>query len=285
MNQEIPPQSGSPLPVRRGRKRARLSDLGVITETHISEPTLPVTPLPPPPPPLSKPWPTRLAKDDIVALEQRIRYLDRLIDDAGENTAKARRRVEELRYGAGSLAKIHVTDSLRTSVTQEEYGIARDEEIRSEIHRDQHRKISGGQRRVSEPPRLIRTPESKIEKMRRISMGTTVGRDPGVGDQAATRGKFVREQIGKDSVAKEQAMKDGYASREQRAGDRIPKEYSEKGLEEPKIKERSRAPEAVPDLKLKKTRDRATLRVPMASGRGQRQEGYEGHAKKDSDPK
>ncbi|KAF3186571.1 hypothetical protein TWF225_004630 [Orbilia oligospora] len=259
MNQETPPQSGSPLPVRRDRKRARLSDLGVITETHISEPTVPVTPLPPPPPPLSKPWPTRLAKDDIVALEQRIRYLDRLIDDAGENTAKARRRVEELRYGAGSLAKIHVTDSLRTSVTQEEYGIARDEEIRSEIHRDQHRKISGGQRRVSEPPRLIRIPESKIEKMRRISMGTTVGRDPGVGDQAATRGKFVREQIGKD----------GYASREQRAGDRIPKEYSEKGLEEPKIKERSRAPEAVPDLKLKKTRDRATLRVPMASGRGQ----------------
>ncbi|EGX47792.1 hypothetical protein AOL_s00083g300 [Orbilia oligospora ATCC 24927] len=285
MNQETPPQSGSPLPVRRDRKRARLSDLGVITETHISEPTVPVTPLPPPPPPLSKPWPTRLAKDDIVALEQRIRYLDRLIDDAGENTAKARRRVEELRYGAGSLAKIHVTDSIRTSVTQEEYGIARDEEIRSEIHRDQHRKISGGQRRVSEPPRLIRTPESKIEKMRRISMGTTVGRDPRVGDQAATRGKFVREQIGKDNVAKEQATKDGYASREQRAGDRIPKEYSEKGLEEPKIKERPRAPEAIPDLKLKKTRDRTTLRVPMASGRGQGQEGYEGHAKKDSDPK
>ncbi|KAK6520619.1 hypothetical protein TWF506_000869 [Arthrobotrys conoides] len=283
MNQETPPQPGPPPSVGRNTKRLRLSDIGLHTETHLSEPVVPVSPPRPPPP--RKPWPTRLAKDDVVALEQRIRYLDRLLDDAGENTVKARRRVEELRYGSGSLAKIHVSDSLRTSVTQEEYERARDEEISNEVHRDQHRKISGsggGHRRVSEPPRLYKSPESKIDKMRRVSTMGIAGRDVRVGDHVSTRGNYVRDQFGKDNFSRGQATRDRYTSREQSAGADFPRRYSEKRDEDPRVREKSRAPEEVPDLRFKKTRDRVHLRV----GREREdEEEYERYMKRSRAPK
>lgn len=288
MNKEAASQSVPPLPVGRNHKRPRLSNPRPITGTHLSQLARPVTP-----PPLRKPWHIRLKKDDVVSLEERIRHLTQLLDDTDENTAKAKRRVDELRYGAGSLAKIHVTESLRTCVTQEEYAKARDEEIRREIHRDQHRKISGGIGRFSEPPRLLGIPESRTEKNGRVSMGIVgcdieaIGRSTGerFAKMQTARDKTSRDQAGKDKVAKEQAAKDRYAGRRQVAKGEMPRGYSEKRMGEPKTNKKSRAPEDVPDLKPRKTRDQLTLRVQIEKRNRQGHEEHESQTKKARVPK
>ncbi|KAK6505026.1 hypothetical protein TWF481_006958 [Arthrobotrys musiformis] len=183
MNQRAPHQSDTPPSVRRDSKRTRLSDPSLATETHPPQRIQLIIPQPTTPP--RKPWPTRITKKDVVSLEQRLHYLDRLVYDAGKTAIpQAQRRLDELRFGAGSLAKIHVTDSLRTSVTQEEYEKARDEEIKNEIHRDKHRKVSGASRRRSDPTMLLTIPEAKVLNSRRVSMGI-LGRGTEATDRAS----------------------------------------------------------------------------------------------------
>ncbi|KAK6528101.1 hypothetical protein TWF281_009354 [Arthrobotrys megalospora] len=262
-------------PAQRDRKRQRLSDPGpFLVGPYPSPPTLP--PVPPAPPP-RRPWPTRIQKEDIVSLEQRLRYLDRMLDEAEEvSLPRARRAVEELRSGGGSLSRIHITDSLRTSLTQEEYGQARDEEIKREIHRDGHRKIaSGGVRRFTEPPRLSTIPELRSERDRKLSLviGHTRAADRAAKNNLATfqaaKEKFAREKTVKEEAAKYQARedksenhraaKDPYAARKQALNKEGLEEYSERRMEEAKAK---KEPEETVQLTWREMRSLSPAEVP-----------------------
>ncbi|KAK6345308.1 hypothetical protein TWF718_007227 [Orbilia javanica] len=275
MDQGASRESNLPPPVARDRKRPRLSDPGPVADTKSPQPTRPSAPAPPPP---RRPWPTRVTKDDVVSLEERLRYLIQLQDYAEENTAKAQKRVEDLLCGAGSLAMIQVPDSLRTRVTQEEYARARNEQISSEIHRDRHRKISGAFRRFSEPTRLLDIPESRAEKIGRVRMAMDRG---GIEKTGRNPAEDVKSRKPLDKVAKEQVSKDGYAAKSRDVKGKTQKENSQMGLalEEPKIEEGNRASQG------KRIRERVTLRIPMGKGSGRGHDGGDGPTNKDWVPK
>ncbi|KAK6360533.1 hypothetical protein TWF730_006674 [Orbilia blumenaviensis] len=241
IDQPDPIYSDPPLPAQPDRKRPRLSvDVGVLVTRSSPPPTQPGSPPARLVTPPRKPWPTRLQKDDIVSLEDRLRYLESLVDDTSNtNIPRAQRRVDELRHTGGSLASIHVTESLRTSVTQEDYGKIRDEEIRDELHRDQHRKVPTTARNRTRASGLSDTPEDRIvERMRAITLW-----NPIAVDEAARRNRAqfealkakIYKELAEEKEAKSSAPGDQNAARNQATETTSPLEYSEGRLEQPKL--------------------------------------------------